>query len=152
MRIDTNEYSLTQDRVTYRGNSYLAFCFTDPDPVCEVDLFLKDGTSPESLSLVPSGDFQLIDSLIAVGPEQARFKVRFRDLINTNFLKFTFTTGDSLEMVQGRPELNLLPCTDTYLKLYAASDELYIGEEKIFELITNNAENIRFSNDWVVKI
>jgi hypothetical protein len=149
LRIDTSEYSLARDRVNYQGRTYLAFQFSDPEPVCEVILKALPGGSLEGLELVPSGDFELVDSLLLVDPGLAQFKVRFRDLINSNFLKFTFRTGDSLDQGSGLFELNLLPCTQTYLKLYSASDELYIGEEKVFELLTDNIENIRFSNDWV---
>ena len=44
---------------------------------------------------------------------------------------------------------SLLPYSDTYLKFYPVSDELYIGEEKVFELLSNNMENIRIQTDWV---
>jgi hypothetical protein len=117
LRIDTSEYSLARDRVSYQGQSYLAFRFSDPEPVCEVDLRAEPGISLGGLELVPSGDFELIDSLLLVDPGLARFKVRFSDLLNSNFLKFTFRTGDTLEQGSGLLDLNLLPCTQTYLKL-----------------------------------
>lgn len=149
LRIDTSEFSLAGDQVIYLGKSHLAFQFTDPDPVCELSLQAAPGHSLEDIELLPSGDFELIDSLLKINGETIRFKVRFEDLVNTNYLKFTFTSGDSLLQDSGLLELNLLPYTPTYLKLYPVSDELYIGEEKVFELLTNNMENIRFERDWV---
>ena len=92
----------------------------------------------------------IIDSLLQINKEKIRFKVRFNDLINSNYLKFSFLYKDSIRGDSGLYELNLLPFTDTYLKFYPQSDELYIGEEKVFELLSNNIENIQFKNDWVI--
>lgn len=149
LRIDTNEFSLANDQVIYQDKSQLAFQFIDQDPVCELSMHAAPGFSFEGLSLVPSGDFELIDSLLKINTETIRFKVRFNDLVNTNYLKFTFTLRDSLLHDTGLLELNLFPYTLTYVKLYPASDELYIGEEKVFELLCNNMENIRIEKDWV---
>lgn len=149
LRIDTSEYSLARNRVVYQNRTHLSFRFTDTDPVCEVSLHTAQGISIGELSIVPSGDFELIDSLLIISSESARFKVRFNDLVNTGYLKFVFFRGDSLDQDAGPVELNLLPYSDTYLRFYPMSDELYIGEEKVFELFSNNMENIRIGTDWV---
>lgn len=149
LRIDTSEYSLLDNPAVFLDEHHLAFRFTDPEPVCEVLLTSNPGFPVGHVALLPSGDFDLVDSLIVTGPDQARFKVRFNDLVNTDYLKFVFRSADSSGINNPPAELKLLPWTQTWLKLYLASNELYIGEEKVFELLTNNIENINFDRDWV---
>jgi hypothetical protein len=150
LRIDTGEFSLTSDQVRFQGKSHLAFSFTEPAAVCEVELLPASGLDLTDLMLHPSGDFKLIDSLQIIRGRSMRFKVRFVDLVNTAFLKFSFSLPDSsVRGVAMRTELDLLPYTDTYLKFYPLDDEMFIGEEKVFELITNNLDNIQVNNDWV---
>jgi len=149
LRTDTSEYSYQENQVSFRGKPHLAFQFWDPDPVCEVTLHVIQGDSLAGIQLLPSGDFEVVDSLMYIDNDKARFKVRFLDLLNSDFLKFSFKFTDTLRQDAGPAELNLLPYTPTHLKLYAPSDELYVGEEKVFELLTNNIENIRLDNDWV---
>ncbi|MFC2113455.1 hypothetical protein ACFLTA_09330 [Bacteroidota bacterium] len=149
LRIDTSEYSMLGNQVSYLDQQHLAFRFSEADPVCEVTLHALPGDTLEGISLLPSGDFELIDSLLILNHNTARFKVRFRDLANSGYLKFSFQSADSIWLEAGPTELKLLPYTPTYLKLYVVDEKLYIGEEKVFELLTNNIENIRFENDWV---
>ncbi len=150
LKVDTNEFTLTNDRIMFQGDPFLAFSFSNPEPVCEVTLVAGYQQSFEELSLLPSGDFEIIDSLLQTDGETMRFKVRFNDLINVNYLKFSFIHVDNMRGDSGLLELNLLPYTDTYLKFYPPNDELYIGEEKVFELLSNNIDNIQFENDWVI--
>jgi len=150
LRVDTNEFSLSKDRIIFQGSPHLAFRFSNPETVCEVSLVAGYQQSLEGLTLLPSGDFEIIDSLLQIDGETVRFKVRFNDLINTNYLKFSFIHEDLMRGDSGLLELNLLPYTDTYLKFYPSNDELYIGEEKVFELLSDNIENIQFENDWVI--
>lgn len=149
LRIDTNLYTLRENQVTYRGQSHLAFQFSNPDPVCEITLKAMPGDTLQHVKLLSSGDYDLIDSLSGIDQETARFKVRFHDLINSDYLKFSFTNTAPTDADSEPVDLNLLPYTPTFLKLYTNNDELYIGEEKVFELLTDNMENIRISNDWV---
>ena len=149
LRIDTSEYSFTRDQIQFKGQPHLPFSFSEPAAVCEVELVPASGLDLADLKLHPSGDFKLVDSLQIIRGKFIRFKVRFVDLVNTSFLKFTFSHPET--SLRGSPlvEINLLPYTNTYLKFYPLSEELFIGEEKVYELVTNNIENIHFNNDWV---
>jgi hypothetical protein len=149
LRIDTSEFSYTNNTVQYRGRPHLAIGFTEAESVCEVELLPVNGLDLSGLILHPSGDYRLIDSLQVISGRSIRFKIRFDDLVNSSFLKLTFSHPEAA--AQGSPlaEINLLPYTHTYLKFYPLDEELFIGEEKVFELITNNIENIQIENDWV---
>jgi hypothetical protein len=149
IRMDTSEYTFILNQVRFRENLHLAFGYDAPDPVCEVEVFLQPGIDARKVGLLPSRDFTLIDSLLFLNDESFRFKVQFRDLFNSDFLKFSFQISDTSLAYRGLYELHLLPHTLTYLKIYPTTDELYIGEEKVFEMVTNHIENIQVKNDWV---
>jgi hypothetical protein len=148
IRIDTNVYNLTRNNLKFKAEEYLSFEFNDESSVCEVILYPYNAETIDSLVLLESGDWDLIDSLINFNNEYYRFKVEFPDLSASGFPGFTFRlkkTGEEKSIIT---TLKLLPYNATYVKLYPLSDELFIGEEKVFELVTNNIDNIRFYNDW----
>lgn len=143
--IDTMEYSWTEHTLAKNQKKMLAFAYNEENEVAETYLFFDGASGITDISLVPSADFYLVDSMLTF-QDYARFKVRFNDLTGTEFLKFTLQVKrDSLvELV----ELPLFPYTHTYVELYPGTEELYIGEEKVFELTTNNEQNIQVDNRW----
>jgi len=148
IQTDTSLYSFTGNTMKFQGKEYLAFEYIDEEAVCEARLYPYEPGLIDSLALMHSGDFDIIDSLISINGEYFRFKVAFHDLNTSNFLKYTFAIKESGQEKAEITDLNLLPYHNTFVKLYPLSDELYIGEEKIFELITNNIDNVMFNNDW----
>ncbi len=141
-------YTLGKNTIKFQGKEYLAFEYKDEEEVCEVRLYPNEFSRIDSITLLHSGDFDIIDSLISINGEFFRFKTAFRDLNTSNFLKYTFAIKEAEQEKATITDLNLLPFHATFVKLYPLSDELYIGEEKIFELVTNNIDNVRFNNDW----
>jgi hypothetical protein len=150
IRIDTSEFSLNQNSVTFQNAEHLSFEYTDENSICEVLLFPQNAEEIDSLSLIPSGSYDLVDSLINYNNQYYRFKIEFPDLNLSNFNVFTFRIKMKDEEKPSIAELKLLPYHSTYVKLYPLSDELFIGEEVVIELITNNIDNVRFNNDWQV--
>ena len=45
-------------------------------------------------------------------------------------------------------KIPLLPYTDTHLELYTDDYQLFIGEEKTYELTSNHVQNILVNNLW----
>jgi hypothetical protein len=45
-------------------------------------------------------------------------------------------------------DISLLPITQTSVKLNTKGEDLSVGEEKVFELVTNRPENIKPVTDW----
>lgn len=143
--VDTLEYSYQRNAIYKQGKEQLAFAYNDEEEVAEVYLTFDD-QAPEQIRLIPSGDFFQIDSLL-IFDSYARFKVKFNGLTNSEFVKFTFDVQmDSTN--QEIVELPLFPYTQTYVELYPSNEEVFIGEEKVFELTTNNVENIVIDNRW----
>ncbi len=144
LHTDTSVSVWPRDVIVYQNERQLPVHYNQEDEVCEVTFKTMPGS--KLAGLVPSNDFELIDSLIRIG-QSYRFKVRFHEITRSEFLKFSFIFHqDTSETLH---DIRLQPVTNTQLSLNIRDDELFIGEEKIFELITNNASNILFTNDWV---
>lgn len=146
MHVDTAVYSWKRNSQIVQNKRQLPFAYDEENEVAEFYFRFNEPGDSNNFRLAPSKDYELIDSLI-VYPSYARFKVRFRNLTETNFLKFTIEVSTETHASQ-LTELPLFPHTNTYVEIYPSSDELFIGEEVSFELVTNNEGNIVFDNRW----
>ncbi|MFY0689039.1 MAG: hypothetical protein JXQ90_17850 [Cyclobacteriaceae bacterium] len=146
MYVDTLIYNWNSNVVGHQGQPHLAFSYNDENEVAEVTIKIDSEEAIAEVELNHSDDFEIIDSLTLIR-DHIRFKVRFKELTQSNFLKFTFriiyTLGD-LDIV----DIPLFPYTETYLEFYPPETELFIGEEKVMQLTTNNIDNIKIDNRW----
>ena len=141
--IDTLKFTQQKNSINFRGDKYLAFEYFVDNPPCEIRLYPQSMESIQKIVLAPSGDFELIDSVFR-SQDHFRFKVRFNNLNQTQFANFNFTIFQ-IPLKETTCELRLFPYFDTQVALNPKDDELYIGEERVFELISNNPENIRIN-------
>jgi hypothetical protein len=146
LQTDSAQYSTSKNTlITSMGNS-LTFVYHDENEICEVKLYPSTKRNFKKISLLQSGDFTLVDSLVYCNNQYYSFKVQFKNLSRSSFLKFRFNlTADSTSVMK---EINLFPTTETSAKLDIRNNELAVGEEKVFELITNHPENIKQSPEW----
>ncbi|UOQ52118.1 hypothetical protein [Hymenobacter cellulosivorans] len=147
LRTDTTRYSLSRHTIAVQGEPNLYFYYRQDDETAELLLYPLSWQKP--VRLRRSADFVLLDSLTAVGSQYYRTKIRFKDLPAARFLQLTFTQANDST---GRPPLtqtvNLLPVTRTTLEFKPNDTELFVGEEKVFDLTSNNPKNIRVSSEW----
>ncbi|MEQ8533749.1 MAG: hypothetical protein RIB86_17985 [Imperialibacter sp.] len=146
MHVDTMVYSWKKNSQIIQNRRQLPFAYDEENEVAEFYLRFSQIGDSNNLRLAPSKDYELIDSLL-VYPGYARFKVRFRGLTESNFLKFTFEVSTDTSSYQ-LTELPLFPYTQTYVEIYPPADEVFIGEEVSFDITTNNAGNIVYDNRW----
>lgn len=146
LHVDTMHYAWSEHTILVQNKKQLAFPYNEENEIAEVFLHFREASDSNNLKLLPSKDYELLDSLLVL-PEYARFKVRFRSLTETNFLKFTFEVSSDTSSYE-LTEVPLFPYTNTYVAVYPSTDELFIGEEATFELTSNNVENIVFDNRW----
>lgn len=147
LKIDTLQYRYSKDIVSYQGQFLFSFSFNKPDEVCELDLY-PGNENLKGIELLKSPDFQQLDSMVFLNNEYFRTRIKFTNLNKSQFLSFIFNLQpDGAEKNLNR-EIKLLPVTKTSVSFLPNTDELYIGEEKAFELLTNNISNIRFQNEW----
>jgi len=148
LKTDTLSFSLLKDQITVQGERHLAFQYFREEEVCEVRLYPYSFDHPGKPSLMPSGDYDIIDSVANINQEYYRLKVRFNALTRSQFLSFNFSFEKGPQKDDFVYQLKLFPYTHTFVKFYPETDNLYIGEEKTFDLVTNNLANIRLNNTW----
>jgi hypothetical protein len=142
LQTESSGFSTTKDTVRYQGRSCLLFQYAKDNEICDVKIYPSGKHRIKGLSLVESADFKLLDSLVNYNNRYYTFKVQFQHLSASSFLRFRLNLEmDSAKVMQ---DISLLPVTATTVDLAVKGDELTVGEEKVFELITNHPENIRF--------
>lgn len=150
LKIDTFEFSFRKDRINFQDAQKLAFQYQQSNAVVELVLKPRQSANITAVSFLNSGDYTIIDSL-SFWDDQIRAKIRFRNITETDFLAFRFSVLTGYSNVPHIVEVPLFPYSDTYVDFYPGGDDLFIGEEKIFELVTNNAANINADGVWKTK-
>ena len=149
LHLDTARYALSRQVILVEQEPHLYFYYRHDDETAELLVYPTQFAPQRPLRLQRSADFQLLDSLTAVDNAFYRAKIRFRDLAASRFLRLTFTqASDSLGGNFQTQSVNLLPVARTTLAFRPTDTDLYVGEEKVFELSTNNPKNVRVSPDW----
>lgn len=150
IRIDTNVFSWSQDFHAIANEKRLAFYFERNEAVAEVRFYPKNTQETKIKKVLPSLFYSVIDSVILINDEYYSLKIRFNDLSTVDQLTITPVINR-----QGGDELNLRiplsPYTNTYATVYPGDGDLFIGEEKSFEIVTNNADNLKFDTRWQKK-
>jgi hypothetical protein len=146
IQTDTTVFSTSKEFIRFQNKDYLFFTYSKENEICDVKVFPSTKYKIKDLSLVESADFKLVDSVVNYNNRYYTFKVQFQHLSTTDFLRFRFNIDiDSSTIIQ---DISLLPVTETTVKLNTKGEDLTVGEEKIFELISNHPENIRLIPDW----
>jgi len=141
IRTDSMVYSTARHTITWEGQRCLYFGYSMENEVAEAAFYPYK--EDHRISMVRSGDYELVDSMVFYNGAW-RCKIRFHNLSQSRFLKLVVKSTGSRET----GILYLLPSTRTTLTLKPASDELFIGEEKTFDLVTNRPENLVLHEDW----
>jgi hypothetical protein len=147
LRIDTLEFSYVRDRVTFRQERHLAFRYTSDETVAELRFYPHDNL-PErpDIKLLRAADYDIIDSLVYFDEGYFRTRIRFKSLSNTDFITLNLETKVAGE---GRTiAIPLLPYTQTKVNIYTKDEDLYIGEEKRFEIVSNKLSNLKLDGLW----
>ncbi len=142
---DTLLFSSAGNMVEYNNERCLYFTYQDENAIAEIAVYPLNPQPDDTVSLLAAGDYFLMDSL-QYYDNAWRCKIGFRNLTRSQFLKLQLhikgAEGQKLAIIR------LLPCTSTTISMKPNIDELFIGEEKVFDLVTNRADNIRYSMDW----
>ena len=148
IKIDTAHFDSYTHVIEYNRENHLYFVYDDYNPTCEVRLYLNKPDMGNRIRLLGSNDYDLIDTLININNDHIRFKVRFRNLEEADFLNFTFAEKAENSLDSVIHIIPLLPTTHTSIDFRPSNNELFVGETKDYELLTNRATNIRINNLW----
>ncbi|MDR0712532.1 MAG: hypothetical protein LBF67_09365 [Prevotellaceae bacterium] len=153
LAIDTSLYALSQNTIVHQRKYQLYLEYNNRYATCELRFYPKEGSNIQGLSLVGSAGYEVLDSLIFIEDEACyRMRLRFADLFTNTQLSILLNVATlQAENAQLRTrvwELALFPYTQTWVKFFPANDILFVGEEKSFEVETNNLDNIKLTSDW----
>ncbi len=148
IQTDSGSFSYPSDTIHKNGIPHLYFKYKKEKETVLIHLKQKENINIKSIYLLPSQDFKIIDSIIQPAPDHHELKIQFNELTDSEFLHLTFAIKTNKDTGSSIYQLSLLPFTRTILQFKPLSDQLYIGEEKVFELITNRKENIIYPKTW----
>ncbi len=147
LRIDTLVYTSEKNTFEYQKEKYLFFKSITNQDLFELTIIPKQDTLIESIKMIHSNDFLLVDSLRHFSEQYYRAKIRFNDLDNAKYLSLVFViqlkTGKSINQ-----EYKLFPYKDTYISYDVEPMDLFLDEEKVIEMPSQNVYNIRIDNDF----
>lgn len=143
-KIDTSAYTWSANTVMYQESKHLYFQYENPTSVCEINLYPTHPERLTKLHFLPSVDYELLDSIKKIDGEYFQCKIRFRNLDQTDFLSLFFTDENERNKLQ----IRLLPYAEVKPNLTLEDEELYVGEERIFEIDVNKPQLIRADNQW----
>lgn len=150
LRTDTATYQLSRDAVALQGETALYFWYRQDDQTVELRLEPEQLSDKRPLRLRRSPDYQQLDSLSREPDGSYRTRLKFVDLTSSRFLRLTVEqASDSAGRPPRREVVPLLPLTRTTVALRRSDDELFVGEEKVFELTSTNPRNVKAPGEWV---
>ena len=146
-KIDTSVYTWEEDAMMINGEMQLPFYYGSENEIAEVEMKLAGYADAAAIQLKVSNDYILVDSLLIID-DYLRFKVKFKDLTSSNFLKFVFK--DQMDSAKTQfYDLGLFPHTQTSLQIVSSGSEFFIGEEQIIDIAVSNIHNVKINNQWV---
>ncbi len=141
---DTVLYNSKSHFIKSEDRTKLYFYYSNSQQVVEFRMFPVNPNL--NFELVASRDYVIVDSLLNIG-EYSRMKVQFSDLNTSDLLRLTFKikqdTGFKYE------EIHLQALNKTTASIRPSDNELFIGEEKTYEVYSNNPDNINISSEWI---
>lgn len=150
LRTDTATYLLSRNTVPVQGVRTLYFWFRRDDETVELRLYPATAASTRPLRLRRTPDYQQLDSLTQESDGSFRTRLRFQNLTASRFLRLVVEqAADSAGRVPRRQVVPLMAVARTSVALRVADNELFVGEEKGFELTSSNARNVHATGEWV---
>ncbi|MBT30133.1 MAG: hypothetical protein CMO01_10780 [Thalassobius sp.] len=145
IRTNNGIFSLKNDMVLIREEPHLSFYYEDENEIAEVYLKLNPQIADSVISIETTADFELLDSLRKEDELVYRMKVSFKRLSESSFSRFSFLIGASKKE---RQIVRLFPYAEISASLNLQERDLYVGEEKTYELYTDLPENIKLQPSW----
>ncbi|MBF9220968.1 hypothetical protein [Hymenobacter ruricola] len=150
LQTDTATYLLSRNTVQVQGTPTLYFWFRLDDETLELRLFPANTANAKPLRLRRTPDYQQLDSLTRETDGSFRTRLKFQNLTSSQFLRLVVEqAADSAGREPRRQVVPLLPLARTSLALRVTDNELFVGEEKVFELTSSNPRNVHATGEWV---
>ena len=121
MRIDTSVFRWTENQLKWQEDSYLAFEYREETPTVEFRFFPIGRSVIEGVTLLSSGDFELIDSLRLINEEYYRLKLKCKPITKLDFLQIPMEISSIYSRDPYLLEFRLFPTTRTQLSFLSSA-------------------------------
>ncbi len=146
-RVNNIDYYYLRDGLEYKDEDFLFFRVTHNRPIAEVRIYPeKEGLPFKDLRIIPSADFEVIDSLVFLNNEYHRTRIRFNDLRQIEYPSLILSFWDKENNIENR-QINLYPYFVSSVIYDREPIELFRGEEKAIDLPATNVFNIRATGE-----
>ncbi len=147
-RVDTNEYYYTKDKIRPDTRTYLPFAYRIDNEIVEIDFLIS--VPIKEIIIEESPMFTILSQCVSVGEGVYRALIRLNSASTSNFIRLnTRLIGADNDQTQWEAEL--LPVADFTAMIMPSQDELFVGEEIIFEIAASIPQIILPKNNWIEK-
>jgi hypothetical protein len=147
VRCDTQLVRFSSEKRWLAGRWVLPVPFSRPNAPLEVGLEIPLLDPDADVEWIPGNEYQVLDSLDYVTDQMLGMRIRVPDLYSTEMLPLNFRIVDK-QGSEKKVSLWLYPFTRPQVQWKTAEDELFIGEEKSFELNGLHLNQIEGNNLW----
>lgn len=147
VQVDTQTVRYSNDKFRLADRWVLPFTYRQRNARIQIRLETPLSDPDTDLEILKGSDYVVIDSLIALTDNTWQVNIRCPDLSKIDLLQVNFkaiTANGSESLVP----LILYPYVVPRVQWRVSDDELYIGEEKAFELNGLNLDQVEASNLW----
>lgn len=144
LHVDTMIYTWGEDKIMVQDEPRLPFQYTQKSPVLEFRFYPKKNV--ELHFIHPSTQYTIIDSLLLIEDDYYRVRIRVSEIVRTTQLSLTLGVQSGIQ--SSNSSIPLLPYTATHATMYPGEGDLFVGEEKVFEIVTNRPENLKIDERW----
>ena len=148
IRVDTTLYTSQESRITISGRPIMAFPVQQPDQIVDLYFYPPVKRSFPAVSVVASREIVLLDSMELVDSLFYRTRVQFADISKAGIIPLSLRI-QSNPLGPSRTQLyELYPYQPTRAILQTKDDEVFLGEEKVFNVTSVNLPNIIADGIW----
>ncbi|MCS6967196.1 MAG: hypothetical protein RMJ44_01930 [Cytophagales bacterium] len=148
--IDTGYYALSTHGVVFQGVRQLAFPYYHSNSTAEVRFYFSHAEAIQQWRLLPSADFEVLDSLLPLAwNDYLTAKLQFTDLNKVQFLSLhLWVVYHDNGLREQFFSVRLMPYKIPQVRLLKLKDEIYIGEEEVLDLDVSEPEWLLVENKW----
>ena len=146
IRNDTASYSSNSETFFYNGQSHFFVHVAKEKPVCELNIFPQIIDSIKTVWLVPSPDFNVIDSLRLTENKSFTGRIRFGDLSPSSFPQITI----GIRLTDGSThykEYKLFNYTIPFIE-NDKTISCFTGQECKTELVATHIDQLKIPIGW----
>ena len=124
----------SENLIQINGQEVIPFYYENPEETVVLTLQPTENASFDtSLHIIPSSDYEILEPPVFYRNGTYRIKLRFRNLNDPSFIRVLFQQDtDSTSFIAD--ELSLYPYTKTRINFFLKDEDIFLGEDKIYEL------------------